>query len=104
MNREQIIPSHTDVLSMAREAGGALSCIAEPLEHPWKFSESELIRFAALVSKQERWRGFNQGYKQAIKDCVALLMIQHEAAKRQHNYWHVAANLIEAEYGVHSDD
>ena len=35
---------------------------------------------------------------------VNLLMIQHEAAKGQHNYWHVAANLIEAEYGVHSDD
>lgn len=35
---------------------------------------------------------------------VNLLMIQHAAAKGQHNYWHVAANLIEAEYGVHSDD
>lgn len=57
-----------------------------------------------VKNSQERWRGFNQGYKKAIKDCVALLMIQHEAAKRQHNYWHVAANLIEAEYGVHSDD
>ena len=57
-----------------------------------------------VKSAQERWRGFNQGYKQAIKDCVALFMIQHEAAKGSHNYWHVAANLIEAEYGVHSDD
>lgn len=56
------------------------------------------------ASSQERRRGFNQGYKQAIKGCVDLLMLQHEAAKWQHNYWHVAANLIEAEYGVHSDD
>ena len=63
-----------------------------------------IIRFAAIVSKQERWRGFNEGYKQAIRGVVDLLMIQHEAAKGQHNYWHVAANLIEAEYGVHSDD
>ena len=28
---------------------------------------------------------------------VNLLMIQHEAAKGAHNYWHVAANLIQAE-------
>lgn len=30
---------------------------------------------------------------------VNLLMIQHEAAKGSHNYWHVAANLIKAESG-----
>jgi hypothetical protein len=28
---------------------------------------------------------------------VSLLMIQHEAAKGTHNYWHVAANLIQAD-------
>ena len=28
---------------------------------------------------------------------VNLLMIEHEAAKGSHNYWHVAANLIQAE-------
>ncbi len=39
-----------EIIGMAREAGGGLSCIAEPLEHPWKFSESELIRFAALIA------------------------------------------------------
>jgi len=47
MNRE-------DIIRMAREAGGGLSSIAEPLEHPWKFSEAELIRFAALVAYAER--------------------------------------------------
>ena len=52
MTKDEIIPSRTDVLSMAREAGGALSCIAEPLEHPWKFSESELICFAALIASR----------------------------------------------------
>ena len=30
---------------------------------------------------------------------VNLLMVQHEAAKGSHNYWHVAANLIKAESG-----
>ena len=28
---------------------------------------------------------------------VNLLMIQHEAANGAHNYWHVAANLIQAD-------
>lgn len=37
-------------------------------------------------------------YKQALKDVVELLMIQHEAAKGMHNYWHVAANLVKAEF------
>lgn len=31
------------------------------------------------------------------KRIVDLLMIQHEAAKGTHNYWQVAANLIQAD-------
>ena len=50
-----------------------------------------------VKSSQERWRGYRLGYKQAIKDAVNLLMIQHEAAKGAHNYWQVAANLIQAD-------
>lgn len=30
---------------------------------------------------------------------VNLLMIQHEMAKGAHNYWHVAAQLIQADVG-----
>jgi len=37
-------------------------------------------------------------YKQAMKDVINLLMIQHEVAKGSHNYWHVAANLVRAEF------
>ena len=62
-----------DIIHMAREAGGALSCIAEPLEHPWKFSESELIRFAALIASRVAahiretefkpdWNNYRQGF------------------------------------------
>jgi hypothetical protein len=45
------------IIEMAREAGGGLSCIAEPLEHPWKFSQNELERFAALAAaaEQKKW-------------------------------------------------
>ena len=42
-------------------------------------------------------------YKQAMKDVINLLMIQHEAAKGTHNYWHVAANLVRAEFLQDSD-
>jgi hypothetical protein len=42
------------IIEMAREAGGGLSCIAEPLEHPWKFSQNELERFAELARADER--------------------------------------------------
>ena len=44
------------VCALAREAGAGLSCVAEPLEHPWKFSQAELERFAALVAAKERER------------------------------------------------
>jgi len=40
------------IRALALEAGGGLSCIAEPLEHPWKFSESELEKFAELIVKE----------------------------------------------------
>ena len=37
---------------LALQAGGGLSCIAEPLEHPWKFSQSELEKFAELIVRE----------------------------------------------------
>ena len=50
----------------------------------------------------QKWREseayFSTGYKQAMKDVISLLMIQHEAAKERHNYWHVAANLVRTEF------
>ena len=35
--------------------------------------------------------------EQERKRIVNLFMIQHEAAKGAHNYWQVAANLIQAD-------
>jgi hypothetical protein len=40
---------------------------------------------------------FNQGVMAERQRIVNLLMIQHEAAKGAHNYWHVAAQLIQAD-------
>jgi hypothetical protein len=40
---------------------------------------------------------FAEGVMAERQRIVNLLMTQHEAAKDRHNYWHVAANLIQAE-------
>jgi len=40
---------------------------------------------------------YNQGVMAERQRIVNLLMIQHEAAKDRHNYWKVAAELIQAD-------
>ena len=42
-------------------------------------------------------REFVEGVMAERKRIVNLLMIQHEAAKGAHNYWYVAAQLIQAD-------
>jgi hypothetical protein len=96
-------------IDMAREAGGRAqqnkNCDVEYL-----MSADALKAFEALVRADERNRTWTQEHwteyersiaNQAVmteqKRIVNLLMIQHEAAKGTHNYWHVAANLIQAE-------
>jgi hypothetical protein len=70
------------------------------LYQKWRETEAYAVPMTpeGVKSSQERWRGYSSGYKQAIRDAVALLMIQHEASSGAHNYWHVAANLIQAEF------
>ena len=49
------------------------------------------------------WNRYKQGWDDGVwaerQRIVNLLMIQHEAAKGAHNYWHVAAQLIQADVG-----
>lgn len=40
------------IRELALQSGGRLSCIAEPFEHPWKFSEKELQKFAELIVRE----------------------------------------------------
>lgn len=37
------------IKQLAIQAGGGMSSIGEPLEHPWKFSEAQLEKFVDLV-------------------------------------------------------
>ena len=109
MNRE-------DIIRMAREAGIKNDC-----DGIWCDAD-QLIAFAALVAAAERERiiaanrpeiekinAYIKELEEAMppkilrairaerQRIVNLLMIQHEAAKGAHNYWHVAAQLIQAD-------
>lgn len=83
------------VIEMAREAGWD--------DHHAEF-DTRLKRFAELVRKDysfthaQMWlKRFDDAILAERQRIVNLLMIQHEAAKGVHNYWHVAANLIQAD-------
>ena len=47
------------------------------------------------------WNSYKQGWEDGVlaerKRIVDLLILQHEAAKGAHNYWQVAANLVQAD-------
>ena len=66
-----------EIIAMAREAGAGLSSIAEPLERPWKLSQDELERFAALVAAKEREACAQvcekYGTSVTTKDCAAAI-------------------------------
>ena len=62
-----------------------------------------LLRVMELTRQDEQihqMRNMEEHQRFLVEQIVNLLMIQHEAAAGRHNYWQVAANLIQAEYGV----
>lgn len=93
-----------EIIEMAREAGLHLY-VNDIIEKPYA---EIIVAFANLVAKhtlsnidpskfmscQEVMEAARLAERQRI---VNLLMIQHEAAKGAHNYWHVAAQLIQAD-------
>ena len=64
---------------------------------------SNLLRVMELTRQDEQihqMRNMEEHQRFLVEQIVNLLMIQHKAAAGRHNYYHVAANLIQAEYGV----
>ena len=62
-----------------------------------------LLRVMELTRQDEQihqMRNMEEHQRFLVEQIVGLLMTQHEAAAGSHNYWQVAANLIQAEYGV----
>lgn len=58
----------------------------------------QIKQFLGAANPPTQYDGaYAQGVMAERQRIVNLLMIQHEAAKGAHNYWHVAANLIQAE-------
>ncbi len=82
-------PTQEQVIAWAREAG------MEPTTWQLSFgyeacgTHEAFERLAALA--------YEAGRNDEVNRIVNLMMIQHEAAKERHNYWHCAANLIQAE-------
>ena len=62
-----------------------------------------LLRVMELTRQDEQihqMRNMEEHQRFLVEQIVGLLMTQHEAAAGRHNYWQVAANLIQAEYGA----
>jgi len=80
--------------------------ILEEVYGKTEWSESalmSLMRVMQLTRQDEQIRQMDNAkeHQQFMVDqIVNLLMIQHEAAAGRHNYYHHAANLIKAEFGV----
>jgi hypothetical protein len=56
-----------------------------------------LVNDSKLPNPPTNYGTFNQGVMSERNRIVNLLMIQHELAKDRHNYWKVAAELIQAD-------
>lgn len=84
-------PTQEQVTAWAREAGIEFSHHLNQFNTPFcdgvHMDEFEIV--IALA--------YEAGRKDEVNRIVNLMMIQHEAAKERHNYWHCAANLIQAE-------
>lgn len=79
--------------------------ILEEVYGKTEWSESaltNLLRVMELTRQAEQIRqmqNMQEHQRFLVEQIVNLLMIQHEAVAGAHNYYAVAANLIQAEYG-----
>ena len=93
---------HQEAISKAQNEtdqnkAAALAMIEKPIEMIKAIMlKHELAVIEVMRELHESREAAVRAERQRI---VNLLMIQHEAAKGAHNYWHVAANLIQAETG-----
>lgn len=71
------------------------------IETPMEMIKAILLKHETAVI--EVMRELEQAKQDTVKAererIVNLLMLQHESAKERHNYWQVAANLIQADVG-----
>ena len=68
----------------------------EALQESLREHMAEIHRLRQALDRAEKL-GWENGVMAERQRIVNLLMIQHEATKGAHNYWHVAAQLIQAD-------
>ncbi len=93
---------HQEAIAKAKTEDAKVKAAAKAMiETPMEMIEAILMKHETAVI--EVMRELEQAKQDAVKAererIVNLLMIQHEAAKGAHNYWQVAANLIQADVG-----
>lgn len=93
---------HQEAITKAQNAtdqnkAAAMAMIEKPIEMIKAIMlKHELAVIEVMRELHESREAAVRAERQRI---INLLMIQHEAAKGSHNYWHMAANLIQAETG-----
>ena len=94
LHQEAIIKAQNET---DRNKAAAMAMIEKPIEMIKAIMlKHELAVIEVMRELHESREAAVRAERQRI---VNLLMVQHEAAKGSHNYWHEAANLIKAESG-----
>jgi hypothetical protein len=62
-----------------------------------KFTGVHEQQFFSTPNPPTNYGTYAEGVMAERQRIVNLLMLQHEAAKDRHNYWLVAANLVQAD-------
>ena len=92
LHQEAIIKAKNET---DQNKAAAMAMIEKPIEM------IKAIMFKHELAVIEVMRELHESREAAVRAerqrIVNLLMIQHEAAKGAHNYWQVAANLIQAD-------
>jgi len=91
---------HQEAITKAKTEDAKVKAAAKAMiETPMEMIEAILMKHEQAVI--EVMRELQEAKDAAVmaerRRIVNLLMIQHEAAKGTHNYWQVAANLVQAD-------
>jgi hypothetical protein len=91
---------HQEAITKAKTEDAKVKAAAKAMiETPMEMIEAILMKHEQAVI--EVMRELQEAKDAAVmaerRRIVNLLMIQHEAANGAHNYWHVAAQLIQAD-------
>ena len=91
---------HQEAITKAKTENDKVKAAAVAMiERPMEMIEAILLKHeqAVIEVMRELHEAKDVAVRAERERIVNLLMIQHEAAKGTHNYWQVAANLVQAD-------